>query len=302
MYNPEQGHRGGTQACRSLAGGTLLLELMLGLAIGLLVVLAAMTSLAHTHHAADTVEENVGLQQTAELVFHTLAQHIHPAGGVVLNSFPGTPGQVIFSNAYTGLDGKAAVPHVARPTSARNVVQRGSSRPKTERTKLHELQGSARPMSLWGGETTAVSSTGTNTTSARLRTSREHNGDGVNCLGQAGEVESIFALEGRQLRCIAAGNQRQTLADNVADFQARYTVRDNTANGPSFRRYSGAEVPDWNNLQALTVCLHLTGERRSQPLLRTGLRDCRNQPITPDGRLHRVLWRTYQLRNALPAP
>ena len=62
--------------------GFSLVELMVGLTIGLFVVLAAVGSLVYTQATATIVGDSARIQQTADSVFRNLGFHVAQAGAL----------------------------------------------------------------------------------------------------------------------------------------------------------------------------------------------------------------------------
>jgi type IV pilus assembly protein PilW len=60
--------------------GFSLVELMVGITVGLLVVVAAVGSLAFTQASSTVVVDNAGLQQKADAIFRNIAYHVEQAG------------------------------------------------------------------------------------------------------------------------------------------------------------------------------------------------------------------------------
>lgn len=66
------------------SAGMSLIELLVGIAIGMIVVVAALISLAHTRTSASTLDASVAMHQNAALVWRTLGFQIRQAGAVPL--------------------------------------------------------------------------------------------------------------------------------------------------------------------------------------------------------------------------
>jgi type IV pilus assembly protein PilW len=70
----------------------------------------------------------------------------------------------------------------------------------------------------------------------------------------------VFQLSGSQLQCQGNGSPPQTLAQNVASFQVRYSLQDNTTLGkPKIQYVTATNVDNWGKVQAVEVCLEIYG-------------------------------------------
>lgn len=253
--------------------GFSLTELMVGLALGLMVVLAAMQSLTSSALTATTLNDSVELQQKAESAFDNLGRQVMQAGAIQLLDSAQGEGRVSFSNAFAGV---SPLPGHAG-----------------ERTAIvHGAEGSA----LAGRR------------SDRLRTGHEDDRHRRDCLGQEPRpeyvglrIESEYWVDRGRLRCRGNGNAAsQWIIDGVEHFEVRYGTLARTATEAQYRFYNADEVPDWSTVQAVSVCLQLVGESAGHPTHGATRTGCNGHTLASDGRLHRVFLRTFSLRNALP--
>ena len=262
--------------CQSAPGhcrqrGFSLVELMVGLTIGLLVVLAAIGSLVFTNTVSTVVQDGSRLQQKADAVFRNMGYHISQAGTSELVAAPALASsapelaKVIFSSAYSGFN-----------TSPAGVIY-----------NIHGLEGASSAPDT-------------------LRVSYEANGASRDCLGNppsTANVDNAFYVDvaSRELRCQGATIAgAQAIADGVEDFQVMYGVR--TGNIPTleqYRYYDAGTVPDWTTIQSVRICLLIAGDNKGNPQPNLVFKGCRNETITNDGLLRRVFWRTFSLRNGL---
>jgi len=74
--------------------GFALLELVFGMAIGLLVVVAALGSLAAMQHSSKQVHDHLQLQHTSDSIFQTIADQVGHAGATHLRMVPEHPALV----------------------------------------------------------------------------------------------------------------------------------------------------------------------------------------------------------------
>lgn len=243
--------------------GVNLMEMMVGITIGMLVVVAAMGTMSFTQLSTTVVTDATQLQQTADSVFRNLGFQSTQAGAVALVQ-SADAGKVLFSNAFTGF----------------NPATTGL----TQIVAVHGTDGGTSGSDM-------------------LRLSYEDDGGIRDCQGNqsvtATRVDNEFDLSSGSLRCKGASNSAvaQPVADGVEDFQVWYGVQTGTGAAFRLRFFTASNVTDWSNIQSLRVCMVVRGERQGNPqpgLAQTG---CRGQSITADGFIRRVFWRTLALRN-----
>ena len=205
--------------------GLTLIELMIGLAVGLLVVAVATVSLLGSRSVTGAVSDISGIQQQAAYVMRTFGTQLRQAGSLYLD---------------LGLDADGD----GEITSATAFQLRGSTD-----TAIAENNGSVT-IRFTGYEEPTFANAGP--------ISR-------NCLGAPGSIpagttasiESIFTLNGTDLRC-----NDQPIAQNVAAFQVRYLLQGTDQDDPTMLYTNRAGVADWNRVQGVEVCLVLFGTER----------------------------------------
>ena len=205
--------------------GLTLIELMIGLAVGLLVVAVATVSLLGSRSVTGAVSYISGIQQQAAYVMRTFGTQLRQAGSLYLD---------------LGLDADGD----GEITSATAFQLRGSTD-----TAIAENNGSVT-IRFTGYEEPTFANAGP--------ISR-------NCLGAPGSIpagtttsiESIFTLNGTDLRC-----NDQPIAQNVAAFQVRYLLQGTDQDDPTMLYTNSAGVADWNRVQGVEVCLVLFGTER----------------------------------------
>ena len=205
--------------------GLTLIELMIGLAVGLLVVAVATVSLLGSRSVTGAVSDINGIQQQAAYVMRTFGTQLRQAGSLYLD---------------LGLDADGE----GEITSATAFQLRGSTD-----TAIAENNGSVT-IRFTGYEEPTFANAGP--------ISR-------NCLGAPGSIpagttasiESIFTLNGTDLRC-----NDQPIAQNVAAFQVRYLLQGTDQDDPTMLYTNSAGVADWNRVQGVEVCLVLFGTER----------------------------------------
>lgn len=248
--------------------GLTLIELMIGLAVGLLVVAVATVSLLGSRSVTGAVSDISGIQQQAAYVMRTFGTQLRQAGSLYLD---------------LGLDADGE----GEITSATAFQLRGSTD-----TAIAENNGSVT-IRFTGYEEPTFANAGP--------ISR-------NCLGAPGSIpagttasiESIFTLNDTDLRC-----NDQPIAQNVAAFQVRYLLQGTDQDDPTMLYTNSAGVADWNRVQGVEVCLVLFGtERIDVPAGGVSYTGCDGNAVditalTGDrtNRMHYVFRNVFQLRS-----
>ena len=221
--------------------GVTLIELLVGLSIGLLVIAVAMGALMVSRGVSGTVSDASNIQQQSAYLMRVIGLQLRQAGSLYLNPDP--------SGASTGFS--AMVP-VAFETVAPAISGGNDFDPIT-----HTL-----------GAPSGGLSTGYRRYKESVYTAVTDQTIGRNCLGGPTDVatntdqrvESIFQLSGSELQCQGNGGIPQPIAQNVANFQVRYLVQNNTnPTNLTVQYVAGAAVTDWLTVQAVEVCFVLYG-------------------------------------------
>ena len=248
--------------------GLTLIELMIGLAVGLLVVAVATVSLLGSRSVTGAVSDISGIQQQAAYVMRTFGTQLRQAGSLYLD---------------LGLDADGE----GEITSATAFQLRGSTD-----TAIAENNGSVT-IRFTGYEEPTFANAGP--------ISR-------NCLGAPGSIpagttasiESIFTLNGTDLRC-----NDQPIAQNVAAFQVRYLLQGTDQDDPTMLYTNREGVADWNRVQGVEVCLVLFGtERIDVPAGGVSYTGCDGNAVditaltgNRTNRMHYVFRNVFQLRS-----
>lgn len=273
-------HRSQTQR------GVSLIELMVGVAIGLLVVAVAMSALMVSRGVSGTVSDASTLQQQAAYALRVLGLQLRQAGSVYLN--PDSTGSAMGNNYMATVafemeagDFKPANAIKGKDDSAGNELTVGY------RDYLEPTYNSA---------------------AAQFR----------DCLGQNGInqlVQSRFVHDATDfvLRCGAtdAAASLQPIVQNVANFQVRYLMQDvtTTIGNPQIKYVNAAAVGDptsvdWSKVLGVEVCFVLYGVESIDMPAGSSYTDCDGTTIdmtTLTGvrarRMHMVFRNLYQLRS-----
>lgn len=258
--------------------GLTLMELMIGLAIGLLVVAVATAALMGTRSVTGTVSDISGIQQQAAYVMRTFGTQLRQAGSLYLD---------------LGLDADGE----GEITSATAFQLRGNSEQAI--TEDAEETPTKYIVQYTGYEEPTFANAG-----PIARNCLGGPGAGEIPAGSTETIESIFTLNGTDLRC-----NDQPIAQNVAAFQVRYLLQSNNAANPTMQ-YTNAEGVgrDWNRVQGVEVCLVLFGTERidlpaNLPEL-TSYTDCDDTRVdmtaltgNRTNRMHYVFRNVFQLRS-----
>jgi type IV pilus assembly protein PilW len=252
--------------------GMSLIELMVGLAIGLVVVIAAMGSVVYTRTASSVMGESTRLQQDAATAFRIIGHATRQAGARRLVDIE--EGAVSFNPQYEGI---SVDQNTWRPITLTG-ADGASNKPDTlniDRDNTVPAQGAASPANI----------------------------DSVDCLGETVPAQfsarSTFSVDEAMLKCEGSGSSvgRHALVPGAEDFQIWYGLRE--GNGLRYTTASALSQlfpAPWNQVETLRVCLRLAGEQTNLPS--APIKGCQGETIQNDGRLRRVFFRVFKLRNA----
>jgi type IV pilus assembly protein PilW len=240
-----------------------LIELLIGIAIGLLVVVAAIGSLVYTRTSSTAVGDSTRLQQDASTAFRALGHHVRQGGARrIIAPLPGSA-NVEFNTAYNGFG-------VNANTASTYVVQ--------------GADGAANAPDI-------------------LQVSHDTDPvvQSMDCLGApslvANNVQSTFSVAGNALQCLGSGAVTPfALLQGVEDFQVWYGFR--TGDNLQYRTATAISlvVPTpWDQVETIQVCIRLAGELSNNPGV--DVTGCNGENIANDGRIRRVFFRVFKIRN-----
>lgn len=179
-----------TCSYRQRQRGLTLIELMIGLLIGMLVSLAAVISLGFTRMASSTVGDGARLHEDASTAFRIIGHHLRQAGAQRLLDTGG--GRVTFNGAFVGF-GDAVAPRFIE----------GVDTPDSGPDRLsisHDIEPLISAADCLGNLPTAATS-----------------------------IDAVFSVVDGNLRCAgSATTLPAALIQGVEDFQVRYAVRNST--------------------------------------------------------------------------
>lgn len=261
---------------RSVQSGVTLVELLVGLAIGLMTVAVALGALLVSRGVSGTVSDVSQLQQQGGHALRVIGRQLRQAGSLRLNLAINKPAAA------------ASAPQDIQPMDV-VAFERGVN------VNMLGFDGTSPLRTGYQNYTEAV---GTGASARSLLS---------DCLGKTPSetvIQSDFrlvvptgALVG-ELQCAGQDGVAQAVIGNVADFQVRYLQTDDT--GVIVRRATAAEAEAaWGRVVAVEVCLDLVGEESLDTAGAT-YRGCNwqaGQNETAMGnRMHMVFRNVFQLR------
>jgi type IV pilus assembly protein PilW len=280
--------------------GVTLLEMLVGLIIGLLVVAVAMGALMVSRSVTGTVSDASGIQQQGAHVLRMVGSQLRQAGSLYLNPDPTSSAAndvlsaVVFEIKANAKEKDKVIGNSFDQT---NTIGGG---PDTFTTGFRRYQDNVFFSSKAGTSTDFL---------AR------------NCLGAPANdslderVESVFSISKNNILCAGNGSTAQPIAQNVAEFQVTYLVQTLVAGtGTTIQIVKAADMPTnaadikWRQVQGIEICFVLYGNeiidlKDVSKAARSYKRcDGENQDIielTNDrkSRMHQLFRNTFQIRS-----
>ncbi len=263
--------------------GLSLIEVLIGLVVGLLVIAAATSALLVSRGISGTVSDVSGLQQQAAYAFRVMGQQLRQAGSLYLNPNPANKSdptdpqiEVAFETKADATGGNSFDPSQDTLSNSGGGITVGYRRYQDPVFISTALQSIAR-----------------------------------NCVGGPADsspdqrIESIFRLNGSELQCSGNGATAQPIVQNVAQFQVRYMLQDTTSPGDTKIQYVTA-IPSgqWGRVQGVEICMVLYGSEVINMPAGSSYTDCAGNntdmtTLTGDRakRLHMAFRSVYQLRS-----
>lgn len=253
--------------------GVSLIELMVGVAIGLVVVGAALATLLLSRTTSGTVTDASQLQQQASYALFILGDRISSTGSLRFDTVAAGSIHYVFDSAsapYAGAAGQGA--KISGTTGANH---------DTLITSMQH-QASGENIDCLGAPLTAVTA---------LRN------------------DATFYVDGKALLCrpnhgdLAANLTPQQIITNVEEFKVRYGVRVGAAN---MQYFTATEIQaqlnpvvTWNKVALVEVCLHLKGAESNQPVI-TGATytNCNGGSQNRDNYLRQIITRSFYTANS----
>lgn len=274
---------------RSRQRGLTLIELMVGLAVGLLVVAVAMGGILVSRGVSSTVSDASGIQQQASFVMRVIGQQLRQAGSLYLNPDPiGGASQDVLSAVV--FETKADARGSGNAFKQDDTLTGGND---TFTTGFRRYQDN-----VFFADNATSSDIGTD---FLMR----------NCVGAPANaktderIESIFSYSNEALRCAGNGAAAQPIAQNVAQFQVGYFEQTLSATGTTVQyRNKSTDVVNWRAVQGVQVCLVLYGSESIDMPAGSSYTDCNGTSVNMTtltgerkNRMHLLFRNTFQLRS-----
>ena len=270
--------------------GATLIELMVGITIGLLTVTVAMASLMVSRGVSGTVSDSSQLQQQSAYVFRVIGLQLRQAGSMYLNLAP--------------QKAAGAISDIAEPVAFE--VKTDGFNPTQDILSGIDAPSASEFKLTVGYRNYAEPVFSTTATQSLQR----------NCLGEQNSgalIQSQFRLDTTEnmLRC-KGKDKAQPFAENVANFQVRYLLQDTTSTpgSPQIQYVNASSIgpvgsPNWSRVQGVEVCLVLYGTEPIDMPSGTSYTDCdgttKVNMTTLTGarakRMHMTFRNLYQLRS-----
>lgn len=279
--------------------GVTLLELLVGITIGLLTIAVAMGALMVSRGVTGTVSDASDIQQQASYAFRIMGQQLRQSGSIKLKL------------SATKLEGDITPALVGEPVAFETDFTDGTN---AFTLATDTLSGLDSP-----GASEYKLTTGYRNYAEPVYTSASEQSMLRNCLGGNGTptlIQSQFVLNvaTNELRCngpSAGGNDIQPIVRNVANFQVRYLMQSAAGTGnPNLRYVDAATVgapgtPGWAQVFAVEVCLVLYGNEKIDLPAGSSYTDCDGATAVNlitlaeprNRRMHMVFRNVYQLRS-----
>lgn len=279
--------------------GVTLLELLVGITIGLLTIAVAMGALMVSRGVTGTVSDASDLQQQASYAFRMVGQQLRQSGSIKLKL------------SATKMEGDINPALVGEPVAFETDFTDGTNAFTLATDTLSGLDSpTASEYKLTAGYRNYAEPVYTSASEQSMLR---------NCLGGSGTptlIQSQFVLNvaTNELRCNGpgtGGNDIQPIVRNVANFQVRYLMQSAAGTGsPNLRYVDAATVgapgtPGWAQVFAVEVCLVLYGNEKINLPAGSSYTDCDGATAVDlttlaeprNRRIHMVFRNVYQLRS-----
>lgn len=220
--------------------GATLIELMVGITIGLLTVTVSLGALMVSRGVSSTVSDASKMQQQASYAFRVIGQQMRQTAGLTISPMTGAKDDVQW-NTFTA----PAPPAISGTDTPGNGLAKLSVTYQASREPIYE-----------------AADKNTTTNGHLLR----------NCLGEKPDenavaplLQSNFNLDAKgNLTCLDSKGNLQPIIEDVKDFQVTYLQQVLNANDkqPHFRYATASQLTtpaDWSNVYAVEICLEIEG-------------------------------------------
>lgn len=280
--------------------GVTLIELMVGLAIGLMVIAVALGALMASRGVSGTVSDASGIQQQGAYVLRLIGQQLRQTGSLYLNPDPAKSGSSNEVLSAVAFEIRAAAVGNGNAFAPENTLRGGTDKLTTGFRRYQD--------SVFMASGTAATES-TPAVSGVDYLAR-------NCLAAPANnsadqlIESIFTFANESLLCQGNGATRQPIAQNVAQFQVTYLVQDPL--GTTVQYTAGSDMPTtpdplWGRVRGVQVCLVLYGSEPIDMPAGSSYTDCEGNSVDMTAladadvhrrnRMHLLFRNTFQLRS-----
>lgn len=282
-------------ALRPAQRGMTLIELLVGIAIGLMVVAVAGVALMTSRGVSGTVSDTSNINQQAAYAMRVIGLQLRQAGSLRLNLNPGEANAVNAAAAPVAFE-KSADADGGNDFNLANIAQIISE--DADNVLTVGYQRYADPLFVGSGSLARNCIGGPDNSNTDQR------------------VESLFSFiapdagtgEKGHLRCGGNDAVPQPLIESVANFQLRYLVQaasGSSLGNPTVEYVNAAAVTNWGQVQAVEVCLVLYGSEAIDLPAGSSYLDCDGSTSVDmttltdtqrKNRMHRVFRNVFQLR------
>ena len=290
-------------AGRAAQRGITLIELMIGITLGLLVVAVAVATLLISRGISGTVSDASGIQQQSAYALRLIGGQLRQAASMRLNvpldagaDTPSSTTDPMALVAFEAKSGAGANAFDATTPTGRADLLGGTASDATDTLTTGFARDQIKvfvPPSTANPATMAVNCVGGPADSAANA--------GVRV------VQSAFSVnDNHELQCDGKnGGKPQPVIQNVANFKARYLVQDTGTPGtPKIRLVTADDVADAAQVQGVEVCLVLYGKEVINMPGGSTYTDCDGSdvdmttlPGARRSRMHMVFRNVFQLRS-----
>ncbi|QIL70820.1 prepilin-type N-terminal cleavage/methylation domain-containing protein [Diaphorobacter sp. HDW4B] len=273
--------------------GMTLVEILVGLVIGLLIVAIALTSLQVSQFVSTTVNESVSLRQDANTALRIIGLQIRQTGSIALNIQPALG---------NGLEPEAMRPVIFEP------VLNSDGKASTVNESLSAVGSPSVSKSVGN----ALQVQYENFIEFLLADSTKPSMDSAlrDCLGQnksnrllSNTITSTFFLRDGNLMCTGVAGTPQPIIGNVKDFALHLLLRipgDTASAEPHFQYMAPADLnrtpQQWTKVSAVEVCLELESPGTKAPNVDATYQKCDGQIQAKGDRLVILTRQLFHIR------
>lgn len=257
--------------------GVTLIELLVGLTIGLLTVSVGLGAIMLSRGVTTTVTDTTTLQQQASYAFRVIGQQLRQAGGRPLNAVADPRDAATFVQPTAiSLAGLPPIAGLDAPTASQFII---SLRYVNASESVYPAPPSSTPVAGYLTSDCLGSNPGIASAPMILNQLRK-NGTDLECANSIGSIQPIIS--------------------NLVDLQIRYLQqRLNIADSqPQFRYASAANLgpTDWPEVYGIEVCLELEGEQ-SIDTVGASYTKCDGTTATRGNKLRMIFKNVFHIRN-----